>query len=172
MTYYNCSFFLPFHSSSWNEWDDKINTINWTFSNFILFLRMMMDITPSRAGIFSFLKNEVWWVIESATSQVKHLKPILWKTVLFEYPPCSVSIAATRPEIHYLDLALELHCATRETRLSFEQCAKNYPNILPIFFHALNYFYKIFPLPHNFSSTRILSVFRKITKQNKKKNLN
>lgn len=170
MTYYNCSFFLPFHSSSsWNEWDDKINTINWTFSNFILFLRMMMDITPSRAGIFSFLKNEVWWVIESATSQVKHLKPILWKTVLFEHPPCSVSIAATHPEIHYLDLALELHCATRETRLSFEQCAKNYPNILPIFFHALNYFYKIFPLPHNFSSTRILSVFRKITKQNKKK---
>lgn len=123
---------------------------------------MMMDITPSRAGIFSFLKNEVWWVIESATSQVKHLKPILWKTVLFEHPSCSVSIAATRPEIHYLDLALELHCATRETRLSFEQCAKNYPNILSIFFHALNYFYKI-------SYFVFENVFRKITKQNRKK---
>lgn len=80
----------------------------------MMMMMINVDITPSRARIFSFrsLGEVERAVIESATPQVKHLKPILWKTVLFEHPPCSVSIAATRPEIHYLDLALELHCAT------------------------------------------------------------
>lgn len=165
MTYYNFSFFLPFHSSSWNEWDDKINTINSTFSNFILFLRMMMDITLSRAGIF--FVPEKWSLVGN---RERHFSSQTPQTYPLEN--CSVRAPSvlgqhrrhsSRNSLPRFSIRTPL-CHARNppfVRTMCKELSKHLADFLPCSKLFLQDFLSVFE-----------NVFRKITKQNKKKNLN